>query len=210
MTEHRENQENGPQNPLESLIKATKNLSENTEADNEGGAPVHLWNPEFCGALDMVIKSDGSWHYNKSPIGRKELVKLFASVIKREGDDFFLVTPVEKIAITVEDAPFIATEMHQQGNGKNQILSFTTNVGNRVTASKTHPLRFDPQPNSENLLPYIHIRHSLENALEAKLSRSVYYELANLSEPLSISGETFLGVWSAGEFFPIEKLENCN
>lgn len=210
MTDITSNQADQAQNPLESLIKATKNLADNVGEDNEGGAPVHLWNPEFCGALNMVIKTDGSWHYNNSPIGRKELVKLFASVIKREGSEYFLVTPAEKIAITVEDAPFIAIEMHQHGSGKNQSLSFTTNVGNRVTAGKAHPLRFETQSNTETLKPYIHIRHPFDTPLEARLSRAVYYELANLSEPETIDNEPHLGVWSEGEFFPIEKLENCS
>ena len=173
------------------------------------GAPVHLWNPSFCGKLDLTIEEDGTWMYNKSPIGREKLVKLFASVIKREEGDYYLVTPVEKMLIEVKDVPFIVTAMETKGEGKNQIIFMTTNVGDRIEASAKNPLRFPKQANPETIKPYIKIRHEGENVLEARLSRPVYYELANHIETATIEGEDYLGVWSHGTFFKIEKAEHC-
>src|SRR3954468_13551439 len=110
----------------------------------KGPPPVHLWNPPFCGDLDMRIAPDGTWFYLKTPIGRHALVKLFSSVLKREGDKYFLVTPVEKVGITVDDAPFLAVELKQEGEGAARTLLFRTNVDDWVTARKDHALRFEP------------------------------------------------------------------
>jgi len=194
---------------LESLVKNLEN-SEDSKTNNKAtGAPVHLWNPDFCGELDLTIEEDGSWVYNKTPIGRQKLVKLFASVLKREEGDYFLVTPVEKMAISVKDVPFIAVEMHVSNQDTQQIISFTTNVGDKIEASAENPLRFPKQTNEETLKPYLKIRHSGINKLEARLSRSVYYELANYIETHSIKGTDYYGVWSCGTFFSIEKSSNC-
>src|ERR1041385_6808986 len=123
-------------------------------ARREGGKglpPVHLWNPPFCGDIDMRIASDGTWYYMKTPIGRHALVKLFASVLKREGEKYFLVTPVEKVGITVDDAPFTAVEMRAEGEGAARTLSFRTNVDDWVTAGPGHALRFEPEAETGGL-----------------------------------------------------------
>ena len=111
----------------------------------KGPPPLHLWNPPFCGDLDMRIAADGTWFYLKTPIGRPALVKLFASVLWREGDKYFLKTPVEKVGITVDDAPFTAVEMKAEGEGAARTLSFRTNVDDWVTVGKDHALRFEPE-----------------------------------------------------------------
>lgn len=194
---------------LESLVKNLEKTKESKIDNNAAGAPVHLWNPDFCGELDLTILEDGTWVYNKTPIGREKLVNLFATVIKREEGKYYLVTPVEKMLITVIDVPFIAIKMDVSNQDGVQIISFVTNVGDKVEASAKHPLRFPKQTNEETLKPYIQIRHEGENKLEAKLSRSVYYELANHIEPHIIDGTEFYGVWSHGTFFKIEEKSKC-
>lgn len=184
---------------LSTIIKSLGGTS------NQKTAPVHLWDPPFCGDLDIIIQSDGRWDYNKTPIGRQQLVRLFASVLKREGDKYFLVTPAEKIGITVIDAPFIATEMQVHNKGHDQTLIFTTNVADTVIAGPDHNLRFALNPDGETLKPYIHIRAGLE----ARLSRPLYYEMANYVESHTINGQDYLGIWSQGQFFPIETLAKC-
>ena len=184
-----------PENGLNELIKALGGI-------NQRAAPVHLWDPPYCGKLDIVIQADGRWDYNKTPIGREKLVRLFASVLKREGDEYFLVTPVEKIGIEVKDAPFIAIKMEVHGKGKEQVLAFETNVGDVVIAGPDNPLRFQMMQEGESLLPYVHVRRGLE----ARLSRPVYYELANLAECKEgqAGARTTYGIWSQGVFFPLE------
>lgn len=195
-------------NSSEMTNKSSKSLegliSKIDQMPDKGGAPVHLWNPEYCGELDMLIEENGNWIYNKTPIGRQKLVKLFASVLKREGDQYFLVTPVEKIGIKVEDVPFIATSLDVKGTGENQQLYFTTNVGDTVIAGKDHPLTFIGQTRNETIKPYIHIRHEIPQGLKARLSRPVYYELANLAVEGISDGKTCFGVWSDGVFFPLD------
>ncbi len=185
-------------NSLEGLI------SKIDQMPDKGGAPVHLWNPDHCGELDMIIEENGSWIYNKTPIGRQKLVKLFSSVLKREGDQYFLVTPVEKIGIKVKDVPFIATSLDVNGSGENQQLYFTTNVGDTVIAGLDHPLTFIGQQLNETIKPYIHIRHDIADGLQARLSRPVYYQLANLAVEGEHDGKTCFGVWSEGVFFPLD------
>src|SRR5947199_6540456 len=126
-------------------------------AGKKGPPPVHLWNPPFCGDLDMRIAADGTWFYLKTPIGRPALVRLFASVLKREGEKYFLVTPVEKVGITVDDAPFTAVEMQAEGEGPGRLLSFRTNVDDWVTCGLDHVLRFEPEPETGGLKPYLHV-----------------------------------------------------
>ncbi|HEX5509026.1 MAG TPA: DUF1285 domain-containing protein [Pseudolabrys sp.] len=158
--------------------------------------PVHLWNPPFCGDLDMRIAADGTWFYQKTPIGRPALVKLFASVLKREGDNYFLVTPVEKVGLVVEDTPFIAVELNVTG-GPPQILEFRTNVDDWVTCGADNPLRFMPEPGTGGLKPYLHVRRDLW----AKVTRALFYDLVELGEERDIGGRRMFGVASGGEFF---------
>src|SRR5579864_3832109 len=112
----------------------------------KGPPPVHLWNPPYCGDIDMRISADGTWFYQKTPIGRPALVKLFASVLKRESDKYFLVTPVEKVGLIVEDVPFLAVELRVEGAARGQVLNFRTNVDDWVDAGPGHALRFEMEP----------------------------------------------------------------
>lgn len=169
-----------------------------------GPPPVHLWNPPFCGDLDMRIASDGTWYYLGSPIGRPALVKLFASVLKREDGRHFLVTPVEKVGIVVEDAPFLAVELRAEKDARGQVLQFRTNVDDWVACGAEHALRFTPQPQTGGVKPYLHVRRDLW----AKLTRPVFYELVALGEEREIGGERLFGVASSGEFFPIAPAES--
>jgi hypothetical protein len=169
-----------------------------------GPAPVHLWNPPYCGDLDLRIASDGTWFYLNSPIGRLALVKLFASVLKREGDKYFLVTPVEKCGITVDDAPFLAVELDVSENEQRmQVLHFRTNVDDRVTCGGDHPLRFERQPATAGLKPYLHVRRNLW----ALLARPLLYQLVALGEEREIGGKRMFGVASDGEFFVMSEAE---
>jgi len=171
-----------------------------SHARREGGkgpAPVQLWNPPFCGDLDMRIASDGTWFYLGTPIGRMPLVKLFASVLKREGDGYFLVTPVEKCGIRVDDAPFLAVEMQVDGAGPGQVLHFRTNVDDWVACAPEHGLRFVTDPATQGLKPYLHVRRDLW----AKVSRAVFYDLVELGEERAVDGTLMFGVASMGAFF---------
>jgi len=155
--------------------------------------PVDLWNPPFCGDIDMRITHDGTWLHDGAPIRRPAMVRLFARILRREGDRYFLVTPVEKLGITVEDAPFIAVEMTVAEGA----LTFRTNVDDIVTADAAHPLRFETGP--DGFRPYIHVRGDLY----ARLSRALAQELAGLGEIRDERGESWFGVGSAGLFFPV-------
>jgi hypothetical protein len=167
------------------------------EGSTKGPPPVHLWNPPFCGDLDMHIATDGTWHYLKTPIGRPALVKLFASVLKREGDKYFLVTPVEKVGITVDDAPFLAVEMKIEEGPGGRVLNFRTNVDDWVACGPEHRLRFEPEPDTGGLKPYLHVRRDLW----AKVTRALFYDLVELGEDREIAGERMFGLASGGEFF---------
>jgi uncharacterized protein len=168
-------------------------------ASGKGPPPVHLWNPPFCGDLDMRIGLDGTWYYMKTPIGRPALVKLFASVLKREGDKYFLVTPVEKVGIIVDDAPFMAVELKiEQGEG-GRVLHFRTNVDDWVACGPGHGLRFEPEPKTSGLKPYLHVRRELW----AKVSRALFYDLVDMGEEREAGGEQMFGVVSGGEFYPM-------
>jgi hypothetical protein len=163
----------------------------------KGPPPVHLWNPPFCGELDMRIATDGTWYYLKTPIGRPALVKLFASVLKREGDKYFLVTPVEKCGITVDDAPFLAVELKVEEGPRGRSLHFRTNVDDWVACGRNHVLRFEPEAATGGLKPYLHVRRDLW----AKVTRTLFYDLVALGEEREIAGERMFGVASDGEFF---------
>lgn len=164
-----------------------------------GPAPVHLWNPPFCGDLDMRIARDGTWFYLGTPIGRKPLVKLFSSILKREDGRFFLVTPGEKVGITVDDAPFVAIDFTAEGSGADQRLTFVTQVEDEVTADPDHPLRVDRDPETGEPAPYVMVR----NGLEALIDRKSFYRLVDLCETRDIDGVPQFGLWSAGTFFPV-------
>ena len=145
----------------------------------------------------MRIAADGTWFYQKTPIGRLPLVKLFASVLKREGDKYFLVTPVEKVGIVVDDAPFLAVEMTATSGPEGRVLEFRTNVDDWVAAGPDHALRFEQQPANGGLKPYLHVRRELW----AKVTRALFYDLVALGEEREIGGKTMFGVMSGGEFF---------
>lgn len=162
---------------------------------SKGPAPVHLWNPPFCGDLDMRIARDGTWYYLGSPIGRPALVRLFSSILKREGERYFLVTPVEKVGITVDDAPFVATDFTVEGTGPSRRLLFTTQVGDSVAAGPDHPIRVAIDPKSGEPAPYVLVRAGLE----ALIDRKTFYRLVETGE---IRDDTF-GIWSQDTFFPI-------
>ena len=168
-------------------------------ASKKGPPPVHLWNPEFCGDLDMRIARDGTWFYLGTPIGRKPLVKLFSSIIRKDGDDYFLVTPVEKVGITVDDAPFVAIDFEVEGSGQEQSLTFLTNVDDVATAGADHPIRVVRDAESGEPSPYVLIRRNLE----ALIDRKSFYRLVDLGVHEEHEGDRWFGIWSGGQFFPI-------
>jgi hypothetical protein len=166
----------------------------------KGAPPVHLWNPPFCGDLDLRIAADGTWYYLKTPIGRPALVKLFASVLKREGDKYYLVTPVEKCGIVVEDAPFLAVELEVETQASRRILHFRTNVDDWVACGPQHALRFEPQGDPGGLKPYLHVRADLW----AKVTRALFYDLVALGEEQDVGGQRMFGIVSNQEFFAMQ------
>ncbi len=166
----------------------------------KGPPPVHLWNPPFCGDLDLRIAADGTWYYLKTPIGRPALVKLFASVIKREGDKYYLVTPAEKCGIVVDDAPFLAVELEVETRAGGRILHFRTNVDDWVACGPQHGLRFVPEPEPGGLKPYLHVRADLW----AKVTRALFYDLVELGEEREYGGQRMFGIASEGEFFAMQ------
>lgn len=170
------------------------------KASGRGLPPVHLWNPPFCGDLDLRIAADGTWHYLKTPIGRPALVKLFASVLKREGEKYYLVTPVEKCGIVVDDAPFLAVELKVETRAGLRILNFRTNVDDWVACGVQNALRFEPEPASGGLKPYLHVRAGLW----AKVTRALFYDLVALGEERDVDGERMFGVASDAAFFPMQ------
>ncbi|MEY8830444.1 DUF1285 domain-containing protein [Sedimentitalea sp. XS_ASV28] len=172
-------------------------------AKGRGLPPVHLWNPPFCGDLDMRIARDGTWFYLGTPIGRFELVKLFSSILKLEDGKYFLVTPVEKVGITVDDAPFVAVDFEASGVGKDQVLTFTTHVGDTAIAGADHPIRVARDAETGEPSPYVMIRAGLE----ALIDRKSFYRLVELGD----HHDGWFGLWSSGEFFaviPSRELEN--
>jgi hypothetical protein len=174
---------------LEALIKGQA---------GKGPAPVEKWNRPYCGDIGMRIRSDGVWLYQNSPIGRLPLVKLFASVLRKDADGkHYLVTPAEKIDIAVDDAPLLAVEMEVEGTGRDQRLTFRTNVDDIVEAGPDHPIRFEVEPGSQGLKPYLHVR----GRLEALVTRALYYDLVEMAVTEEHGGRQALGLWSGGIFF---------
>jgi hypothetical protein len=160
--------------------------------------PVERWTPPYCGEIDMRIAQDGSWHYRGSVISREPLVRLFASILRREDDNrHFLVTPVEKVGIAVDDAPFTAVEVLIEGEGRERSLTFRTNVGDIVEAGPDHPLRFAEEAGTGGLKPYLEVRAGLQ----ALATRPVALELVAIAE----ERDGHLGVWSRGGFFPLNE-----
>jgi len=165
------------------------------QKSGESLPPVHLWNPPFCGDLDIRIARNGMWYYLGTPIGRPELVRLFSTILRKDGDAYFLVTPVEKVGITVEDAPFVAVDFEVTGQGAAQQLVFSTNVGDQAQAGPNHPIRVARDPDSGEPAPYILIRANLE----ALIDRKSFYRLVDLG----CHHEGWFGLWSGGQFFPM-------
>jgi hypothetical protein len=158
--------------------------------------PVERWHPSHCGDSEMRIARDGTWYHQGSPIGRAAMVRLFSTILRREEDGgFVLVTPVEKLSILVEDAPFVAVELKTEGAGAARTLAFRLNTGDLVVAGPSHRLRFE---NWDSLHPYLEVRPGLD----ALVARSVYYELAEIALAEEASPP---GVWSDGAFFPLER-----
>ncbi|MBX2856546.1 MAG: DUF1285 domain-containing protein [Rhodobacteraceae bacterium] len=170
------------------------------QAGRKGPPPVHLWNPPFCGDLDIRITRDGLWYYLGTPIGREALVRLFASVLRRDEDDrYYLVTPVEKVGIQVEDVPFVAVDVVPSGVGGDRRLMFETNVGDWVAAGAEHPLRVERDLETGEPTPYVHVR----GRLEARIDRKSFYRLVDLGEVVAKPEGRLFGVWSDGSFFAL-------
>lgn len=164
-----------------------------------GLPPVDKWDPPFCGNLDMRIARDGTWYYLGTPINREGLVRLFSSILKKEGKDYFLVTPVEKVGIIVEDAPFVAVDVEASGVGHGQALTFTTHVGDSVTAGPDHPIRVERDPQTGEPAPYVLVRRNLE----ALIDRKTFYRLVEIGAEHDVEGTRWFGLWSGGSFFPV-------
>jgi len=177
--------------PLRGLGEVTK---------SRGLPPVERWNPPFCGDIDMRIAADGTWFYMNSPIGRKPLVKLFSSILRLDDDGkYYLVTPVEKCGIKVDDAPLFAIRMSVEGAGKAQTIKLETQVDDEVVIGPEHPMRVADEAGTGGLKPYVLVRRNLE----ALVSRALFYDLVALGV---VEGEWF-GVWSSGQFFPMQRAD---
>jgi hypothetical protein len=188
---------------LDGLTTAARDAAAGRAA-GKGLPPVHLWNPPFCGDLDMRIAGDGTWFYQGTPIGRPALVRLFSTILKREDGKHFLVTPVEKVGIRVDDAPFLAVEMLKQDDRRGRSLRFRTNVDDWVNCDAAHRLRFEAAAEG-GLTPYLHVRADLW----AKVTRALYYDLVDMGEERVVDGHAMFGVVSAGEFFAMADAEQA-
>ena len=187
-----------PNQGLDGLTAAARDAA----TAGKGLPPVHLWNPPFCGDLDMRIAGDGTWFYMGTPIGRPALVRLFSTILKREDGKHFLVTPVEKVGIRVDDAPFLAVEMQKEADGGDRRLRFRTNVDDWVPCDSGHRLRFEAAADG-GLTPYLHVRADLW----AKVTRALYYDLVDIGEERMVDGRPMFGVASSGEFFAMADAE---
>jgi hypothetical protein len=179
---------------LEKVTQAAK------QAPGRGLPPVHLWNPAHCGEIDIVIKRNGQWHHEGTPIGREALVRLFSTVLRKDADGIDLVTPVEKMKITVEDAPFVAVRVDQAKNeAGGEMLKFLTNVGDVVEAGPDNQIRVEMDPGTGEPHPYLHVRRGLE----ALIARPVFYELVEMAQERETADGPQLGVSSNGAWFPV-------
>lgn len=169
----------------------------------KGPAPVHLWDPPFCGDMDMVIRRDGCWIHEGQPIRREAMVRLFASILKFEDGNYYLVTPVEKVRIEVEDCPFVACEMDVEGSGKSRMLRFTTNTGETVVAGPQHQIKVEVNQDSDEPHPILHVR----SGLNALINRAVFYRLVDLAEQSETGTgseiDVITGIYSDGSFFEL-------
>ena len=165
------------------VTPSAENIAASAQAAAKRGGlpPVHLWDPPFCGDLDMRIARDGTWFYLGTPIGRPALVRLFSTILRRDGDDYFLVTPVEKVGITVDDAPFVAVDVEASGHGPD------------------HPIRVERDPETGEPAPYVLVRANLE----ALIDRKSFYRLVDIGAHAEHEGESWFGLWSDGMFFPV-------
>ena len=162
--------------------------------------PVHLWHPENCRDIDMRIDRDGGWHYMGSPIRRERMVRLFSSILRRDDDErYYLVTPVEKCGIEVDDVPFVATGLQVSGSMQDQVITFTTHVGDDVTVNGRAPLRFCETDQPGVYVPYVIVR----DRLEARINRAVFYDLVELGDVQSIGSTDWFGIWSGQVFWRI-------
>lgn len=164
-------------------------------AKGRGLPPVEDWNPPFLGDMDMRIARDGTWYHEGRPIIRPGLVRLFSTILRRDGEAYFLVTPVEKVGITVEDAPFVAVDFTATGTGLDGSLTFETNVGDHVTAGPDHPIRVERDAQTGEPSPYVHVRANLE----ALIDRKSFYRLVEIGA----RQDGWFGLWSGGAFFRI-------
>ena len=185
---------NPPPADLTDLTRVAKEAAGGEKG--RGLPPVHLWNPPFCGDIDMRIAADGTWFYMNSPIGRLPLIKLFSTILRRDVDRYVLVTPVERVGIRVDDAPFVAVEMRVENPGPNQVLRFRTNVDDWTELGADHGMRFETGA-AEGFKPYVHVRA----ALWARVARSLFYDLVALGEARFIDGVDQFGIVSGGVFF---------
>ncbi|MBB1092930.1 DUF1285 domain-containing protein [Rhodopseudomonas palustris] len=186
---------------LDGLTEAARDAA-GRSATGKGLPPVHLWNPPFCGDLDMRIASDGTWFYLGTPIGRPALVRLFSTILKREDGKHFLVTPVEKVGIKVDDAPFLAVEMVKDEDALGRVLRFRTNVDDWITCDADHGLRFETASDG-GIVPYLHVRADLW----AKVTRALYYDLVDIGEERVVDGHPKYGIASGGAFFAMADAE---
>jgi uncharacterized protein len=183
-----------PGNPLRGLKEV--------QGQGKDIPPVHLWNPPFCGDIGMRIAADGTWFYMNSPIGRKPLVKLFSSILRHDEDGrYYLVTPVEKCSVEVEDAPLVAIAMSVRGEAQEKEISFVTNAEDEVTVDAIHPLRFAEEEGTQGLKPYVLVR----GRLEALVSRPIFYDLVAQGVVERVEGDDWFGVWSKGQFWPMQR-----
>ena len=171
-------------------------------ASGRGLPPVHLWNPPHCGDIGMRIARDGTWFYQNSPIGRPALVRLFATILRKDPEGHVLVTPVEKVSVDVEDAPFLAVELALEGEGPLRRVRLRTNVDDWVEIDAEHPLRVEPG-DAEGVKPYVLVR----GGLWALLTRAITYDLVGLGETRTVDGVRLFGIASAGAFFPIAQAD---
>ena len=179
------------------VTPSAENITASVSAATRGKGlpPVHLWNPPFCGDLDIRIARDGTWFYLGTPIGRPALVKLFSSILKKEAGKYYLVTPVEKVGIQVDDAPFVAVDVdHRDGD-----LHFTTQVGDTMIAGPDHPIRVERDPETGEPSPYVLVRSNLE----ALIDRKSFYRLVDLGLHEIWKGESWFGLRSQSTFFPV-------
>ena len=185
----------------QNLVKpSADSLAASASAAAKGGLPpVERWNPPFCGDIDMRIARDGTWFYQGTPIGRPALVRLFSTILWREGERYFLVTPVEKVGITVDDAPFVAVDCTAEGEGEDMRLTFVTQTGDVVPAGPEHPIRVERDAGTGEPSPYVLVRRNLE----ALIDRKTFYRLVDLGRHAERDGVRWFGLWSDGVFFPV-------